>query len=110
MVAEAMSTTYEPGHDAPRQGRLVLTVTQTTQSTVGPILSIKAIGGQFVGRLTSAPLEGSEGLEFICWNGEVVRIAFALDRHDPEVSGRVATNADISGERLSAAPSCNMCG
>src|SRR5277367_3566554 len=29
----------------------------------------------------------SDGLEFTCWNGEIVRVAFALDCHDREVSG-----------------------
>ena len=35
----------------------------------------------------------SDGLEFTCWNGEVVRIAFALDCHDREIIGWVATTA-----------------
>jgi putative transposase len=26
----------------------------------------------------------SDALEFTCWNGEVVRVAFALDCHDRE--------------------------
>jgi transposase InsO family protein len=39
----------------------------------------------------------SDGLEFACWNGQVVRIAFALDCHDREVIGWVATTAGISG-------------
>jgi transposase InsO family protein len=42
----------------------------------------------------------SDGLEFTCWNGEVVRVAFALDCHDREVMGRVATSAGISGEMI----------
>src|SRR5271169_64286 len=42
----------------------------------------------------------SDGLEFTCWNGEVVRVAFALDCHDREVIGWVATTAGISGEML----------
>src|SRR5579872_2247146 len=33
-----------------------------------------------------------------CWNGEIVRVAFALDCHDREVIGWVATTAGISGE------------
>ena len=41
----------------------------------------------------------SDGLEFTCWNGEVVRVAFALDCHDREVIGWVATTTGISGER-----------
>jgi transposase InsO family protein len=42
----------------------------------------------------------SDGLEFTCWNGEVVRIAFALDCHDREVIGWVATTAGISGQMI----------
>jgi transposase InsO family protein len=42
----------------------------------------------------------SEDLEFACWNGEVVRVAFALDCHDREVIGWVATTAGISGEMI----------
>ncbi len=42
----------------------------------------------------------SDGLEFTCWNGEVVRLAFALDCHDREVIGWVATTAGISGEMI----------
>jgi transposase InsO family protein len=40
------------------------------------------------------------GLEFTCWNDEVVRVAFALDCHDREVIGWVATTAGISGEMI----------
>jgi transposase InsO family protein len=36
----------------------------------------------------------------LCWNGEVVRVAFALDCHDREVIGWVATTAGISGEMI----------
>jgi hypothetical protein len=39
----------------------------------------------------------SDFLEFTCWSGEVVRIAFALDC---EVIGWVATTAGISGEMI----------
>ena len=42
----------------------------------------------------------SDGLEFTCWNGEVVRIAFALDCHDREIISWVATTAGISGEMI----------
>ena len=37
----------------------------------------------------------SDGREFTCWNGEVVRVTFALDCHDREVIGWVATTAGI---------------
>jgi putative transposase len=42
----------------------------------------------------------SDSLEFTCWNGEVVRVAFALDGHDREVIGWVAATASISGEMI----------
>ena len=42
----------------------------------------------------------SDGLEFTCWNGEVVHLAFPLDCHDREVIGWVATTAGISGEMI----------
>jgi len=40
----------------------------------------------------------SDELEFTCWNGEVVRLAFALDCHDREAIAWVATTAGICGE------------
>jgi transposase InsO family protein len=42
----------------------------------------------------------SDALEFTCWNGEVVRVAFAVDCHDREVISWVATTAGISGEMI----------
>ncbi len=42
----------------------------------------------------------SDALEFTCWSGEIVRVAFALDCHDREVIGWVATTAGISGEMI----------
>jgi putative transposase len=42
----------------------------------------------------------SDALEFTCWNGEVVRVAFALDCHDREVISWVATTTGISGEMI----------
>jgi transposase InsO family protein len=42
----------------------------------------------------------SDGLEFTCWNGEVVRVAFVLDCHDREVIGWTATTAGLSGEMI----------
>lgn len=40
----------------------------------------------------------SDGLEIPCWNGEVVRLAFAIDTHDREVMAWVAiAGAGISG-------------
>ena len=42
----------------------------------------------------------SDALEFTCWNGEVVRVALALDCHDREAISWVATTAGISGEMI----------
>jgi transposase InsO family protein len=42
----------------------------------------------------------SDALEFTCWNGEIVRVAFALDCHDREIIGWLATTAGISGEMI----------
>jgi putative transposase len=42
----------------------------------------------------------SDALEFSCWNGEVVRLAFALDCHDREAIAWVATTAGVSGEMI----------
>ena len=42
----------------------------------------------------------SDELEFTCWNGEVVRLAFALDCHDREAIAWVATTAGICGEMI----------
>jgi putative transposase len=43
----------------------------------------------------------SDGFEIPCWNGEVVRVAFAIDTHDREVMAWVSTvGAGISGEMV----------
>ncbi|MBV9826600.1 MAG: IS3 family transposase [Alphaproteobacteria bacterium] len=42
----------------------------------------------------------SDALEFTSWNGDLVRVAFALDCHDREVISCVATTAGISGEMI----------
>lgn len=40
----------------------------------------------------------SDGLEFACWNGDVIRAAFLIDAHDREIiSWRAVANAGISG-------------
>ena len=40
----------------------------------------------------------SDGLEFNCWNGDVIRLAFLIDAHDREIiSWRGVANAGISG-------------
>jgi putative transposase len=42
----------------------------------------------------------SDGLEISCWNGEVVRVAFALDTCDREVMAWCAGTGGISGEMI----------
>jgi putative transposase len=42
----------------------------------------------------------SDSLEIGCWNGEVVRIAFAIDTHDREVIAWISTTGGISGEMV----------
>lgn len=42
----------------------------------------------------------SDGFEIACDNGEVVRVAFALDSCDREVIGHVATTGGISGSMI----------
>lgn len=43
----------------------------------------------------------SDGFEFTCWNGEVVRGAFVLDAHDREViTWRAVANTGVSGSDI----------
>jgi putative transposase len=43
----------------------------------------------------------SDGFEFTCWNGDVVRGAFIIDAHDREIiSWRAVVNAGISGSDI----------
>jgi len=43
----------------------------------------------------------SDGFEFTCWNGDVVRGAFIIDAHDREViAWRAVANAGISGSHV----------
>jgi len=43
----------------------------------------------------------SDGFEFTCWNGEIVRGAFAIDAHDREViAWRAVANTGISGSDI----------
>ena len=42
----------------------------------------------------------SDALEFTCWNGETVRVAFALVCPDREISGWLASTSGISGEMV----------
>ena len=41
-----------------------------------------------------------DGLEIGCWNGEVVRVAFAINTHDREIIAWQAATTGISGEMI----------
>lgn len=43
----------------------------------------------------------SDGFEFTCWNGDIVRGAFIIDAHDPEIiAWRAVVNSRISGSNI----------
>ncbi|GJE42487.1 hypothetical protein AEGHOMDF_1659 [Methylobacterium soli] len=42
----------------------------------------------------------SDELEIGCWNGEVVRVAFAIDTHDREVIAWVASTGGVTGQMV----------
>lgn len=43
----------------------------------------------------------SDGFEFVCWNGDIVRGAFIIDAHDREIiAWRAVVNAGISGSEI----------
>jgi len=42
----------------------------------------------------------SDGLNIRCWNGDLVRMAFALDCHDREVTGHVAVARPLNGSDI----------
>lgn len=43
----------------------------------------------------------SDGFEFTCWNGDVIRIAFVIDAHDREIiAWRAIVNGGISGSDI----------
>ncbi len=52
-------------------------------------------------RKEGGALSPDDGLGISCWNGEVVRVAFAIDTHDREIIAWVATSGGgISGEMI----------
>lgn len=43
----------------------------------------------------------SDGFEFTCWNGDIIRSAFIIDAHDREIiAWRAVANAGISGSDI----------
>ncbi len=74
------------------QGRLLL------QPHVGH-RPVRAHEGTVIA-LASNQRWSSDGLEIGCWNGEVVRVVFAIDTHDRETIAWQASTGGISGEMV----------
>lgn len=60
---------------------------------------VRAHEGQVIA-LESNQRWSSDGLEISCWNGEVVRVAFAIDTCDREIIAWQASSGGISGEMV----------
>ncbi|PZX13006.1 integrase-like protein [Palleronia aestuarii] len=49
----------------------------------------------------ASPAHCSDGFEYTCWNGDIVRGAFIIDAHDREIiAWRAVVNAGISGSDI----------
>ncbi len=52
-------------------------------------------------RLTLGQTASAAGIQFTCWNGEIIRGTFIIDAHDREIiSWRAVVNAGISGSDI----------
>jgi putative transposase len=60
---------------------------------------VRAHEGQVI-TSTSNRRWSSDGLEISCWNGEVVRLAFAIDTCDREIIAWQASTGGVSGEMV----------
>ena len=60
---------------------------------------VRAHEGQVVA-LASNQRWSSDGLEIRCWNGEVVRVAFAIDTCDREIIAWQASTGGVTGEMV----------
>ena len=60
---------------------------------------VRAHDGQVIA-LESNQRWSSDGLEISCWNGEVVRLAFAIDTCDREIIAWQASTGGVSGEMV----------
>ena len=102
--------------------RVTAILNRTRRATGGPLLNHMRVfrlmkGASFLlqRHTGTRPVRGHEGtviapasnrrwssdaLEVGCWNGEVVRIAFATDTHDREVIAWVAATGGISGQMV----------
>jgi len=79
--------------------RLTIWLSQLPHLAVSFRQVVHSILSELVGVTRQQPCsEGSDGLEFICWNGEVVRQAFIIDACDREViAWSVVSGAGTSG-------------
>ena len=60
---------------------------------------IRAHDGRVIA-LASNQRWSSDGLEISCWNGEVVRLVFAIDTCDREIIAWQASTGGVSGEMV----------
>lgn len=99
LLNRARRATGDPLVNRKRVLRLMRRASLTLQPHTGR-RAVRAHEGSVVA-LASNQRWASDGFEVSCWNGEVVRVAFAIDTHDREVMAWVATaGAGISGEMI----------
>ncbi len=85
-----LARSYTERPELTHEGKVV-----TMRSNIRPLSADLALPNRL-------PVNGcSDGFEFTCWNGDVVRGAFVIDAHDREIiSWRAAVNAGISGSDI----------
>jgi putative transposase len=102
-VAALLNRARRASGEPPVNRKRVLRLMQQTSLTLQPHTGkrpIRAHEGSVVAPASNRRW-ASDGFEIPCWNGEVVRVAFAIDTHDREVIAWVATiGAGISGEMV----------
>ena len=99
LLNRAGRTTGDPPVNRKRVLRLMRRASLTLQPHTGR-RAIRAHEGTVVAPASNRRW-ASDGFEVPCWNGEVVRLAFAIDTHDREVMAWVATaGSGISGEMI----------
>lgn len=102
-VAALLNRARRASGDAPVNRKRVLRLMRQASLTLQPHTGrrpIRAHEGTVVAPASNQRW-ASDGFEISCWNGEVVRAAFAIDTHDREVMAWVATvSAGISGEMV----------
>jgi putative transposase len=102
-VTALLNRARRPSDAPPVNRKRVLRLMQQASLTLQPHTGrrpIRAHEGTVVAPASNRRW-ASDGFEIPCWNGEVVRVAFAIDTHDREVMAWVATiGAGISGEMV----------